>query len=254
MNEDVFREAADLAARGERGVLAIVTKTHGSGPQIVGAKLLLKQDGSFVGTVGGGAVEAEVLRVAHEVLQSGEAIFERFDLTALGMRCGGQMDVYVEPIHAPERLYIYGGGHIAAPLADMAFQIGFCVTVVDDRTKWANRDRFTKAAQIVNKPYGDALTELSFSDSDYHVIVTHGHEHDQLILEFLTQQSWRYVGMIGSRAKVARSFEELRKKGIDESVITSIHAPIGLKIGSKTPAELAVSICAELIQVRHQSA
>lgn len=253
MNEDVFREAADLAARGERGVLAIVTKTHGSGPQIAGAKLLLKEDGSFVGTVGGGAVEAEVLRVAHEVLQSGEAVFEKLDLTALGMRCGGKMEIFVEPIHAPEHLYIYGGGHIAGPLADMSHQIGFSVSVVDDRTEWANRVRFPKAAQIINKPYVDALPELSLRDSDYHVIVTHGHAHDQVILEFLTQRSCRYVGMIGSRAKVARAFKDLRKKGIDESIITSIHAPIGLKIGSKTPAELAVCICAELIQVRHQS-
>ena len=256
MNQDVFAALADALERGESPALVTIVATHGSTPQRVGAKMLVFADGRIVGTIGGGCYENDAFWKAREAIASRKPALVHYELSddfaqETGLICGGQMDVYIEPIEPAAELYIIGAGHVGFHLARLAHEVGFRVHVVDDREKFANRERFPAAAEIVADDIGTWLTRTTLPPHAYAVIVTRGHTGDLEALRALAPRELRYLGLIGSRAKVARIYEALNADPAMSRHLERVHAPIGLDIGAITPQEIAVSILAELIAVKH---
>lgn len=256
MNEEVFRAITEALQRGEAAALMTIIRAEGSTPQRVGAKMLVFADGRTVGTIGGGCYENDAFWKARNAIETRKALVERYELSddfaeETGLICGGQMEVYIEPIESVPQLYLIGAGHIAYHLARIAGQAGFRMHVVDDREKFANAERFPDADEIVVDPIPDWLHRATFEANSYAVIVTRGHRHDLDALRALAARELRYVGLIGSRAKVARIYEALQAESMPPECLRRVHAPIGLDIGAVTPPEIAVSILAELIAVKY---
>ena len=256
MNEEVLPAAASALERGEPAALVTIVRASGSTPQRTGAKMLVFPDGRIVGTIGGGCYENDAIGKAREAIATGTPSLVKYDLNddfvqESGLICGGQMEVYIDPIAAAPALYIVGAGHVGWHLAKFAGDAGFRIHVLDDREKFANRDRFPGAETIEVDDIGAWLHRAELPASAYVVVVTRGHTHDFEAIRALAAHDLRYLGLIGSRAKVARIFDALDAEGMPAECLDRVHAPIGLAIGAITPAEIAVSILAELIAVRH---
>ncbi len=252
---DLYEEIVKLRQSGRRGAVATIVNVRGSIPAFKTAKMLVRDDGSIVGTIGGGCVEADVWQAAREVMESERPKTLTFDLNNdpkydTGLVCGGTLEVFVEPVLPPAELYIFGAGHVAAALYRVARIAGFDVTVVDDREAYANRERFPEAQQVIAEDFEKAMAELKPTESSYIVVVTRGHRDDMRVLRWAVQTPARYVGMIGSKRKTITIFKELQQEGIPASLFERVHAPVGLDIGAITPEEIAVSITAELIARR----
>jgi xanthine dehydrogenase accessory factor len=218
--------------------------------------MLVFADGRTVGTIGGGCYENDALGKAREAIASGRPQLVKYDLNddfveESGLICGGQMEVYIDPIAPAPALYIIGAGHVGWHLARFAADAGFRIHVIDDRDKFANRERFPDAEAIVVDDIGGWLHRAELPASASVVVVTRGHTHDFAAIRALAARDLRYLGLIGSRAKVARIFDALDAEGMPAECLDRVRAPIGLDIGAITPAEIAVSILAELIAVRH---
>jgi len=256
MNREVFAAVADALERGEAAALVTIVATHGSTPQRVGAKMLVYADGRIVGTIGGGCYENDAFWKAREAIANRRPQLLHYELAddfaqETGLICGGQMDVYVEPIEPSPELYIIGAGHVGFHLARLAHEVGFRVTVVDDREKFANAERFPTAEEVVVDDIPSWVARAHLPPHSYAVIVTRGHTNDLEALRALAPHELRYLGLIGSRAKVARIFDALKTDLMPDEQLQRVHAPIGLDIGAVTPQEIAVSILAELIAVKH---
>jgi xanthine dehydrogenase accessory factor len=260
MNHEVFAALGEALSRGEEAALVTIVSSNGSTPQRVGAKMLVFADGRIVGTVGGGCYEHDAIGRAKQVLASRKATTVKYDLNddfaeETGLVCGGQMEVFIEPIEASPAVYIFGAGHVGYYLAKMAHEAGFGVHVIDDRAAFANTDRFPFAASVVADDIPQWLAQTELPPTAYAVIVTRGHRNDLDALRALAPRDLRYIGLIGSRAKVARLYEQLlADSNVDPALLERIHAPIGLDLGAVTPQEIAVSITAELIAVRRGKA
>ncbi len=257
--KDIYDAILETKKKGQKAALATIVSQKGSTPAPLGSKFLVKEDGSTVGTIGGGCVEAEVWEESKNVIREGKAKMASFKLTEQrgedgvmeidGLICGGTIEVFIEPIISYPTVHIFGAGHVSQPLARMSKMIGFRVVVIDDREMYANRERFPEADEVVVLDYNNYFEKFVPDDSSYIVIVTRGHRHDGTVLEWACRTKARYVGMMGSRAKKNIIYTELRSKGIPEEDLGRVSSPIGLEIGSKTPQEIAVSILAEMIRV-----
>jgi xanthine dehydrogenase accessory factor len=252
---DLYEEIVRLRKDGRRGAVATIVNVRGSIPSFKTAKMLVRDDGSIVGTIGGGCVEAEVWQAAREVMESERPRSLTFDLNNdpkydTGLVCGGTLEIFIEPVLPPAELYIFGAGHVGASLYQVARLAGFDVTVIDDRESYANRQRFPEAHEVIAEDFEKAATQLTISQSSYIVIVTRGHHDDMRVLRWAVQTAARYVGMIGSKRKTIGIFKELQKEGISSHLFDRVRAPIGLDIGAITPEEIAVSITSELIAAR----
>ena len=252
---DLYEEIVRLRKEGRRGAVATIVNVRGSIPSFKTAKMLVRDDGSIVGTIGGGCVEAEVWQAAREVMESERPRTLSFDLNNdpkydTGLVCGGTLDIFVEPILPPADLYIFGAGHVAASLYKVARMAGFDVSIIDDRESYANRERFPEAQHVIAEDFDKAMAHITPSESSYIVIVTRGHRDDMRVLRWAVQTPARYVGMIGSKRKTIGIFKELQKEGLAARLFDRVHAPVGLDIGAITPDEIAVSITAELIANR----
>jgi xanthine dehydrogenase accessory factor len=259
MNQEVFAAVATALDRGEPAALVTIVSTTGSTPQRVGAKMLVFGDGRMVGTIGGGCYENDAFWKAREAITERKPRLLHYELSddfaqETGLVCGGQMDVYIEPIEPSPELYIIGAGHVGSQLGLLAHAVGFRVHVVDDREKFANRERFPDAEEVVAEDIPTWLARTTLPPHAYVVIVTRGHTNDLEALRALAPRELRYLGLIGSRAKVARIYDALQTDGMPASSLAHVHAPIGLDIGAVTPQEIAVSILAELIAVKHGKA
>jgi xanthine dehydrogenase accessory factor len=168
-----------------------------------------------------------------------------------GLICGGQMEVFIEPVEPAPDVYVFGAGHVGYFLARMAYDTGFRVHVIDDREKFANSERFPGDIQVVVDDIPGWLQNNTLPSTAYAVVVTRGHRHDLDALRALAGRNIRYLGLIGSRAKVKRIYDALLGEGMSHDALRTVHAPIGLDIGAITPQEIAVSILAELIAVKH---
>src|SRR5215468_12033890 len=252
---DIYEEIVKLRRDGRRGAVATIVNVQGSIPSFKTAKMLIRDDGSIVGTVGGGCVEAEVWQAAREVMESEKPRTLTFNLNQnpkydTGLVCGGTLDIFIEPVLPPASLYIFGAGHVAVNLYRTAKNAGFDVTVVDDRENYANRERFPEAKEVIAEDFEKAMARLSPPETSSIVIVTRGHRDDMRVLRWAVETRARYVGMIGSKRKTITIFRELVKEGIPEQSFERLHAPVGLDIGAITPEEIAVAITAELIAAR----
>jgi xanthine dehydrogenase accessory factor len=253
---DLAREVVGVldGARG-RAALATVVGRAGSAPQIVGAKLLMHEDSTVVGTVGGGALEASVLEACRACLREGRSRrVEHHLVRDLGMCCGGRMEIFVEYLQPEPRLVLIGAGHVAQALAPLAAAAGFRVTVCDDREALLADDAFSGATTACLDV--DELDELDdLSARDYVLIVTRDHARDERALATLLRRPHRYLGMIGSRRKVHTVLRRIeardRALGRPPADLSRLRAPVGLALGGRTPGEIAVSILAELVADRH---
>ena len=231
-----------------------VIRAQGSTPQRAGAKMLVFADGRIVGTIGGGCYENDAIGRARLALADGRPAVVHYELNddfaqENGLICGGRMDVHIDPLEPDPHLYVLGAGHVGFHLARMAASAGFRLHVIDDRVKFANEERF-HGAEVIVEPIPDWLHRVELPASAYVVVVTRGHQHDLDAMRALAARELRYLGLIGSRAKVARIYEALVAEGMPAECLERVHAPIGLDIGAVTPAEIAVSILAQLIAVR----
>ena len=252
---DIYEEVVKLRRAGRRGAVATIVSVRGSIPSFKTAKMLVRDDGSIAGTIGGGCVEAEVWQAAREVMEAERPRTLTFDLNNdpkydTGLVCGGTLEVFVEPVLPLAELYIFGAGHVAASLYRVAGMAGFDVTVIDDREAYASRERFPEAQEVIAEDFDKAMARLVPSESSYIVIVTRGHRDDMRVLRWAVKTPARYVGMIGSKRKTIGIFKELQKEGSPAHLFDRVHAPVGLDIGAITPEEIAVSITAELIAKR----
>jgi len=248
---DVVQALLELLANRQRGALATVVRASGSTPQRPGARLLLREDGSTLGTVGGGAIERTVLESLQRMLISREPELLIRDLAHdLGMCCGGRMEIFVEPILPNPRLWLLGAGHIAKPTATLARSVGFEVLVVDEREELNNAERFPECRLILGDP-GAELRKATLGEGDWLLIMTHDHQLDEAALAAAAGKSAEYVGLVGSKRKVFRLVERVRARREGDFPLERVYAPVGLDIGAVSPEELAVSIVAELVALRH---
>lgn len=255
---DIFEEIVRMRRAGQRGALATIVHTNGSIPSYEASRMLVREDGTIVGTIGGGCVEAEVWAAAKEVITGEQPRKMTFSLNNeagydSGLICGGTLEIFVEPLLPQPMLCIFGGGHISISLARVASLAGFGITVIDDREMFANRDRFPMASEIYTT-YGESFARLEPHASSFIVIVTRGHKDDMRVLGWAARTKAKYVGMIGSRRKVISVYKALEQDGFGPHEFDHVFAPIGLDIGALTPEEIAVSITAELIAVRRGAA
>ena len=293
--EEMIREVE----AGRSCALCAVVGTKGSTPQAAGAALMIREDGSTVGTLGGGCVEAEIVRRAFkEVIPASEPTLMSFVLNHDwgwddGLICGGRMDVGVMPVTAlsdlapharaleahraglpasfpvvvqregrleeyrvklevPPVALIAGAGHVGQALARMGVELGFRVVVIDDRADCASPDRFGPQVELIVEDISRALEAYPIGENCYVVIVTRGHQNDQRALEAVIHRPARYIGLIGSRRKRNLIFADMKKRGVSRELLDRVHSPVGLAIGAVTVPEIAVSIAAELVQVRRE--
>jgi xanthine dehydrogenase accessory factor len=254
---DLFEEIVRMRRAGQRGALATIVHTNGSIPSYESSRMLVREDGSLVGTIGGGCVEAEVWAAAKEVMQKESPRKMVFNLNNEasydnGLICGGTVEIFVEPILPQPLLYLFGGGHVSMALAKAAFSAGFGVAVVDDREAFANLQRFPMAQEVFTS-YEDAFSKIKPTASSYVVIVTRGHKEDMRVLAWAVRTGARYIGMIGSKRKVLSVYKALEQDGYRPEEMERVYAPMGLDIGALSPEEIAISIVAELIAVRRNA-
>jgi xanthine dehydrogenase accessory factor len=254
---DLFEEIVRMRRAGQRGALATIVHTNGSIPSFESSRMLVREDGSTEGTVGGGCVEADVWAAAKEVMSkeaprklifhlNNEATYDN------GLICGGTVEVFVEPILPQPVVYLFGCGHVSTAVAKAAQAAGFGVSVVDDREAFANATRFPMALEIITS-FDEAFAKLRPNASSYLVIVTRGHKEDMRVLAWAVRTQARYVGMIGSRRKVLSVYKALEKEGYRLEEFERVFAPMGLEIGALSPEEIALSIVAELVAVRRNA-
>ncbi|MBI4298306.1 MAG: XdhC family protein [Chloroflexi bacterium] len=346
---EVFREAVELLKKGEPIVMATVVRTKGSTPQKPGSKLLVRKDGSGVGTLGGGCVEGDIWFAAKELMRSrGDAVHRDYylneDIAARdGLVCGGTMYFLIDPIYeppdylpyaqevvranegsrpvalinlikpapgdnssvgaklfvrqdgttkgtlgdpkldaqaieeaqelmalgknryvttedgaeyfieaytTPPTLVVAGGGHISKALAPLAKMLGFRLFVIDDRPRFANKERFPDAEEVIVAPYDQGIRQLPINANTFIVVATRGHNYDDVALEAAARTPASYVGLVGSKRKAILIYEQLLKHGIPLERVEAIHSPVGLDIGGRTPEEIAISIMAEILMFR----
>jgi xanthine dehydrogenase accessory factor len=219
----------------------------------------VREDGSMLGTIGGGCVEAEVWNAAREVMQEERPRQMNFSLGQdaaydNGLICGGQLSVFVEPVIPQPRLFVFGAGHISKSISKIATMAGFATVIVDNRDAFANRDRFPEADEIHSEEYEEVFPKLAIRDTSYIVIVTRGHRDDMRVLRWAVETNAKYIAMIGSKRKVLNVVRELEKEGIERAALERIFAPMGLNIGAISPEEIAISVAAEMIAVRRNAA
>jgi xanthine dehydrogenase accessory factor len=250
--EEIFQEITKALERGESVALATIVKVSGSAPRKEGAKILVKPDGSTVGTIGGGALEATVIREALQALAEGKPRLLHYGLRAdqhpedLGV-CGGDVEVFVDVISPPETLLLVGGGHVSLALAKLAKELGYRIAVLDEQSDFASKERFPFADKVLAGDLASLLETFPITPHTWVVIATRSHESDALALEKVINSPASYIGLLGSRRKVALIFKRLREKGFEESLLAKVFAPIGLDIGAETPEEIAISIMAEMV-------
>src|SRR5690349_2427286 len=255
---DIYDEIVRLRRLGQKAAIATIVQVRGSIPSYESAKLLVREDGSMIGTIGGGCVEAEVWNAAREVIETEKPKHLSFNLGQdaaydNGLICGGQLEVFVEPILPVPYAYIFGAGHISKSLSKVATLAGFATVVIDNRESFANRDRFPEASEIHAAEYEEVFPTLPINENSYVIIVTRGHRDDMRVLKLAAATPARYIAMIGSKRKVLNVVRELEKEGIPRDAFDRVFAPMGLDIGAISPEEIAISVAAEMIAVRRNS-
>jgi xanthine dehydrogenase accessory factor len=254
--KDVLEAALRAEESGSPAALVTVIATEGSTPQKAGAKMLVYPDGRIVGTIGGGCVEAEMTWRARQSIEARKPQMASYDLTPDqagedGLVCGGRMQVFIEPIEGTPTLCLFGAGHVAQPLARMAKAAGFRVQVADDRIKFANRERFPDVDLLVVDEFAAAASQMNLGANSYAVVVTRGHKGDTEALRAVVGKGLRFVGLLGSRPKLVHLVSALEESGVPAEVLAEIHCPLGIEIGAVSPEEIAVSVLAQMIAVRH---
>lgn len=250
---DVYGKAGELTDAGETVAIATVTGVEGSAPREAGATMLVREDGSIEGTIGGGTVEELTREAALEAIEAREPRREHWELTRdgnTGMVCGGAMDVFINVLVGSPELIIAGAGHIAVPLSRMANEMGYDVSVVDDREGYADPERFPEAT-VYTGDYDEGISEFGIGSNTAVAIASRSGTFDRIAArEALTRGAY-YVGLVASDTKADHVRDGLREDGVDDAAFERLYAPVGIEVGGGSPEDVALSILAELNRVRN---
>lgn len=251
---DIFERIAALRIARQPAALATVVATKGSTPAKVPARMIVHADGSCYGTIGGGCVEADVIRSARDVMDTGQPRTMSFRLSGqeaerTGIACGGTVDVMIESLLEPH-LVLVGAGHVAQATSELAARSGWQVSIVDDRPDFANEGRFPEASEITVCEFDELGAAVRVGAASAVISMTRGHAEDLVVLRWALSTPARYVGVLGSRAKRARFLDQLEQEGVPRARLEEVHMPVGLQIGAESVPEIALSICAELVALR----
>jgi len=252
--QSIYRALAELESTNRTGALCTVVRTSGSTPRHAASKMLVYPDGRILGTVGGGELENRVIQNALDSLKDGKARLLEYSLADpargdVGV-CGGQVEVFVEPILPLPRLVVVGGGHVGKAVAHLAKWLGFRVAVSDDRVEFCTPEANPDADEFYPVPMAELPLHLNITPQTYLVLTTRGSSVDVAGLPALLESRAGYIGVIGSRKRWLTTSKELNDAGISEKVLSRVHSPIGMGIGAETPEEIAVSIMAEVLMLR----
>ncbi len=253
---DIYEELLRLKREGRSSALATIVQSAGSAPQKTGSKMLVRDDGTIVGTLGGGCLEAEVVQAALMAIRDEQSVTLPFDLTEKqgGLVCGGKLSVFIDPVIPDPTLIILGAGHVGKALAKIARFSGFRVAVCDDRPEYANSENLPDAHDIVVHDFPSIFSRMIVPGNAFIVVATRGHNHDLDAVSEALRTTARYIGLLGSKRKKALLFKALKDAGFSEDQISRVHIPVGLLINSVTPEEIAISIMAQIIQKRRENA
>jgi xanthine dehydrogenase accessory factor len=253
---EIYEEALRLKRLGRTSAIATIVECRGSSPQKQGAKMLVRDDGSILGTLGGGCLEAEVVQAARMTITDQEPQTLPFSLNELegGLVCGGTVLVYIEAVVPEPHLVILGAGHVGKALARLARFCGFHVTMMDDRRDFVNPDQNPDAHELVLGDFTKACDNIPVDAGTHIVIATRGHNHDLDAVQAALRTKAGYIGLLGSRRKKALLRKRLQELGFPVGEIDRVITPVGLEIGSVSPEEIAVSIMAQIIQKRRSHA
>lgn len=249
--DEILDRMADLKARNIPFVTATVTRTRGSTPRKAGAKMIVAEDGTTFGTVGGGAVETRIMERARELFSKPEPVVFEWNLSseeAGGMVCGGAMEFLLEPFLVKPRAFVFGAGHVGLALSRLLVGLGFAVTVIDDRDGILSAERFPGMRLVEGHP-GAVAAELELPPDAFCVVVNWTHKYDYEVVRALAIRDVRYIGLMASRKKLKDFLDRLASDGVPPGGIACVRSPVGLPIGAETPEEIAVSIAAEMIAV-----
>ena len=250
----IYEEVLRLKRQGRTSAIATIVECRGSSPQKQGAKMLVRDDGTILGTLGGGCLEADVVQAALMTMKDGNPLTLPFDLTERegGLVCGGSVLVYIEPVLLEPHLIILGAGHVGKMLTKLARFTGFRVTVVDDRKEFANHENLPDANELMVTDFERAFEGLAVGKDTFIVVATRGHNHDLEAVRAALKTDAGYIGLLGSRRKKGLLFRSLAENGFSQTDIGRVVIPVGIAIGSVTPEEIAVSIMAQLILRRRE--
>ncbi len=261
---NLYKEILELEKNNQPFVITTVVSTSGSVPGKVGFKMLIKNDGTTIGTVGGGAIEVEVIKEATKRLSTGESgtkeyllsdneSLEKTDATVVPMKCSGQTAVYYEVHGSLTTIYIFGGGHVGHALLYYLAPLGFHTILIDNRKEFASSEKNPFAKEIIYKEYSDFINEFTPPAKSFAVMLTHGHKYDYEILKsiYKRQLDFKYVGVIASKSKASAMIHDLKEDMSNDIDLSNLHMPIGLKIGGNTAEEIALSIAAEIQSIKY---
>lgn len=257
--QDIYDEIVKIKNEGDTAALATVVSTKGSTPRSTGSKMLVKSDGTISGSIGGGCLEADVWQACMHVIREQKSRLMEFDLTgreenSQGLICGGIIEVFVDPVIPVPTVYIFGAGHIGFAVSKIAKMAGFRIEVIDDRPNYANNERFPDADNFhIEENIAQAVSGLAINRVSYIVIACRGYLEDQEVLEKVLRTDAAYIGMIGSRKKVKTIFNDLKNAGFTKEDLDRVSAPIGISIAAETPEEIAISIAAEMTDIRRRN-
>ena len=250
---NIFRAIADLKDKNESFAIATIIKSKGSTPRHSG-KMIIREDGNIIGTIGGGPAEYFVIKESLEAISNKQSKTVEFTLDAekaegLHMYCGGQLIVFIEVMEKMPRLILIGAGHVGHAIAKLAETVDYEIIIIDDRENYASQAVYPMASAVYTDPCIEAAIEQVVIDECSYIIIA-TKDRDEAALRKVIHSNAAYIGMIGSKKKVTKVFSHLEAEGISSALTDKVFAPIGLDIGSETPEEIAVSIIAEIMKVR----
>jgi xanthine dehydrogenase accessory factor len=252
--DTIYQTLAEIEKTNDSAALCIVIKSEGSTPRHMGSKMLVYPDGHFNGTVGGGELERRVMEEARAALADGESRLLHYNMSDPSRGdpgvCGGQVEVFVEPILPPATVLIIGGGHVGKAVAHLAKWLGFYVAVSDDRPEFCNRETIPDADAFYNCPMTELPDQMKIDHRAFLILTTRGSSVDAEGLPRLLDTPARYIGVIGSKRRWATTVKELIARGVSPEKIAFVHSPMGLELQAETPHEIAVSILAEILMIQ----
>jgi xanthine dehydrogenase accessory factor len=252
----IYQALANLEKNNESAALCTVTRSEGSTPRHVGSKMLVYSDGNFIGTVGGGELENRVIKAAVDSIKNGEAQTLAYTMADPSRGdpgvCGGQVEVFVEPILPAPTLVVIGAGHVGKAVIHLAKWLGFRVAVCDDRAELCNPESAPGADEYYPIEMGKLAEKLKVTNRTYLVVTSRGSNVDAVGLPSLLESDAAYIGVIGSKRRWATTVKALKEKGVSEELINKVHSPMGIELQAETPEEIAVSIMAEVLMIRNQ--
>jgi xanthine dehydrogenase accessory factor len=254
--KSIYQALSEIEANNESAVLCTVVKSEGSTPRHVGSKMLVYPDGNFIGTVGGGGLENSVMDEARKALADGQPRYLHYNMSDpsrgdVGV-CGGQVEVFVEPILPAPMVIVIGAGHVGKAVAHLAKWLGFRVAVSDDRVEFCTPETIPEADAYYPVPMEKLTEHVKVTRQTYLVLTTRGSNVDALGLGPLLETEAGYIGVIGSKRRWTETVKALKEQGVPAEKIANVHSPIGLELQAETPEEIAVSILAEILMIRNK--